>query len=237
MIPENMRWVLDNIYTDIAEFMDEPLDAVMAKCQHGAQRVYKLWKNFGNPSNEKERDDFYACSTAHLYEGANWHNDPNARIQRFKIAEMCEGRVLDYGCGIATEAFYAALMGHDVDLYDIGGIAYFLKWRIKKYGLKNIRVVNETELNEFIIERICGQIPIYKTYNTLISIDVLEHVNKPQECLENFAMFIGYEGLLLIEAPFHELEPKGHLVENAHLDLKYMIEKVGIKRWRTNLIR
>ena len=211
------------VFQELSEFFDEPLEHTMWKCNQWEGRVFRQWKLW-NPQTEEERRRYYELNSSHLYETASWHSRDTAPEQRYGIGSLAVGKVLDYGCGIGTEGLYSAELGREVHFYDLGIIAQFMNYRLKKSGLPNVKMLfNESDFDH--------------DYDCVICIDVLEHLDNPMEKLELFAEILKPDGLLIIDAPFNEINIDLHLDKHKDLNLEDMIYSVGIKRCVTRALR
>jgi len=226
-------WVITDVYQDIADFMGENLEATMRKCRMGAARVNELWK-CEHPVTAEDRTRWYRKTDAHIYEGANWHTDHPAPLQRYGIAEKCKGKVLIFGCGIGTEGFFAIYNPDvtEVDFIDIAGsqILNFAHFRFRKHA---------AEFPEGKDVKFGSWACFFnkKHYDTIVSMDVLEHLNDPRECLVNLGRHLNPGGKVLIDAPFADIGPNGHLPENKDLSLVELLRDARIDNWEINLLR
>lgn len=227
------QWVIDDLFTDIAEFMDEPLASTMRKCRMGSNRVGRLWK-CEKPETEEERNRFYARTDAHIHEGANWHTDHPQPLRRWNIAQKCKGRVLVYGCGIGTEGLFA-LYNPNVEtviFYDIPDslIINFVLRRFANHQSTPERCAFWTVTDAPFNNANDG-------YDTIICMDVLEHLPDPQAMLNEFGNNLNPDGLLMVDAPFEDTAPVGHIEQHRDLDLDEMIARAGITNYEKDLLR
>jgi len=213
-----MTDVHTRVFKELSEFFSEPLEFTKWKCNQKASRVFEQW-NMWNPKTESERKEFYLINPSNLYGTANWHSEGNAPQQRMAIAQSCHGKVLNFGCGIGTEGLYAAELGCVVDFYDVGVAAKFMEYRLKRSGLSSVKMVKT-----------------FDKYDTIVCIDVLEHLGDPYSVLYLFKDLLNEDGILLVEAPFNEYDTPSHLAEHKDLNIINMLKEVGIKRYKTNLL-
>lgn len=222
-----------NIYQEIALFFDEPIEQVKGKCSQAHFRLNRLWREV-NPQSERHRNLWYKTTDAHIYEGANWHQG-HIDLRR-KIAKRAYGKILCFGAGIGTEGILAAQMGKDVTFYELPGLIYeFLKFRVALRGLKVkfiAKELREVKRDSKIYYRGEG----FEQYDTIICIDVLEHLAYPQEVLNFLGRHLKQNGLFLISAPFNRLEYVGHLPQHRGLNLNQMMGKAEIKNYQLNIL-
>lgn len=234
LLQNDKNSVIMDIYEEIAEFFHESIASVKAKCAQAHNRVNRLWQE-ANPQTPEERICWYRTTDAHIYEGANWH-EQHMPIRR-AIAKKASGKILCFGSGIGTEGIIAAEMGKDVTFYDLDSLVYkFLKFRVALRNLKNITFITD-ELEEKRIEnRIVYENPAFAKYDTIISIDVLEHLEHPQEVLNFLGSRLQPNGVFLISAPFCKIGYFGHLPQNQFLDIDLMMKHARIKNYRKEIL-
>ena len=223
-----------DVYEEIALFFNEPIEEVRQKCAQSYFRLNKLWEE-ANPSSEQDRILWYRTTDAHIYEGANWHN-MHLEVRK-RIAGLAYGEILCFGAGIATEGIMAAEMGKDVSFYELRGlISDFLKFRVKLRNLKNVKFIDKELIKKEKNSRIYYEGNDFDTYDTIICIDVLEHLEHPQEVLNFLGKHLSPDGLFLVSSPFSELEYLGHLPQNRYLDIDLMMKKANIKNYRKEVL-
>lgn len=254
------QWVLNEIYKDIATVFNEPLNQTIRKAQIGAARVDKLWE-CASPETDEEITEFYRTTDAHIYENANWHTDHPAPLQRANIASKCKGGVLIYGCGIGTEGLMALynqnvrfVAFHDVPQslilefvchrLSLNGCGYYgIDFNIiSSEGKEQIAARPVTEIQKMrdrwsIVTRWDEVVKETNLYDTIVCIDVLEHLADPMAKLKEFAQLLTADGKVLIDAPFEDIGPVGHRPEHKDLNLEQMILDAGIANYEINLLR
>lgn len=223
-----------DVYEEIAQFFNEPVEEVKAECAQGYFRLNKLWKE-ANPLTEGERALWYRNTDAHIYEGANWHN-MHLEIRK-RIAEEAHGKILCFGAGIGTEGIIAAEMEKEVAFYELQSlILNFLKFRVNLRNLKNVKFIDKELIKKEKNSRIYYEGDDFDTYDTIICIDVLEHLEHPQEVLNFLGKHLSPDGLFLVSSPFSEWEYLGHLPQNRYLDIDLMMKKANIKNYKKNVL-
>lgn len=154
---------------------------------------------------------------AHLLELAAWHLGSAAYIaDTLRLqAHLARGNVLDFGGGIGTHALAAAaLPGVDrVWMVDLNPQhREFVSWRATQLGVAD-RISCHRDLQDPALPA---------TFETVVCLDVLEHLTDPAGQLEEFAQRLQPEGIALLnwyffrgfkgEYPFHLDDPL--VVEN-----------------------
>jgi hypothetical protein len=163
----------------------------------------------------QQAEAFYesAVGTGHLLELAAWHlgsADYIADTLRLQ-ARFARGQVLDFGGGIGTHALAAAALPEVeavwfVDLNPEN--RRFVSARAERFGLQHkLRCFRDLEAPE-----------LPQRFDTLVCLDVLEHLPDPAAQLERFAARMGPTSIALLnwyffqgfqgEYPFHVDDPQ-----------------------------
>ncbi|MEK7533853.1 MAG: class I SAM-dependent methyltransferase [Patescibacteria group bacterium] len=142
-------------------------------------------------------------------------------------------KILDVGCGIGAYTFLlgqtypqAKVTGGDIDKYKLKSCQIMAK----ELGLKNVKFIymDATRLEK------------RTTYDFIVSIDVLEHIDRYESVLENFSHLLKSGGYLYIHAPqpnqkrifnsFKKWHHEDHIREGIERhDLENSLEKLGFK--------
>jgi len=163
----------------------------------------------------QQAESFYesAVGTGHLLELAAWHlgsADYIADTLRLQ-ARFARGQVLDFGGGIGTHALAAAALPQVeavwfVDLNPEN--RRFVAARAERFGLQHkLRCFRDLDAPE-----------LPERFDTLVCLDVLEHLPDPAAQLERFAARMGPASIALLnwyffqgfagEYPFHVDDPQ-----------------------------
>jgi SAM-dependent methyltransferase len=141
--------------------------------------------------------DFYRTTRSFLYETSVWNRAPlklemRDWIGRF-LAERAPGRrlrVLSFGDGLGFDSVYLAAAGHDVTYYEVADECV--------HFAKQVFAANQQSVN---IVQSADSLPA-GAFDVVISLDVLEHVPSPPECVGMFARWLKPGGWLLAHSPF-----------------------------------
>jgi 2-polyprenyl-3-methyl-5-hydroxy-6-metoxy-1,4-benzoquinol methylase len=162
-----------------------------------------------NPKTEEEIKKFYEYSPFYVFELVFWHGSRYQRKLRSKIIELGQGKILDYGGGIGDLCIGFAQKGFEVDYAELQGLKFeFAKWLFSKHN-HNISVIN------------LSQEKIFKKYNTILCIDVIEHVKQPEILLKNFVDHLEGSGRLIITA----LHPDVSEITPMHFEMEFNPEE------------
>ena len=168
--------------------------------------------------NKNDADDFYEekVGDAHLIDLASWHlNSSNYIADTLRLQKkFAHGKVLDFGGGIGTHALAASFLS-DVEhvwFVDLNPQnRSFVEQRAKQLGIEDqISVHRDLESTSNVI------------FDSVICLDVLEHLPDPSKQLEIFLEKLSPEGIALMNWYFY----KGNEGEYPfHFDDPEMIEK------------
>ncbi|NIT58653.1 MAG: methyltransferase domain-containing protein, partial [Aliifodinibius sp.] len=198
---------LNRAFSGIADDLQEWLLIIGEKIEgDGTKAMADLW-NEAKPKNENIIDWYCRrdVSVNMVRELASWHEaDENVRKQNESIIQHLRGpRVLDFGAGIGTLAIAISLAYPDmeIDVFEPGpACREFMEWRSEKLGAKINVHVNQPRPQEF--------------YNTIIAMDVAEHLQRPAYLIDFAWQYLDDNGILACNWVFHkdELHPQ-HIAE------------------------
>lgn len=161
-----------------------------------------------------QASDFYeqAVGTGHLLDLAAWHLGSSAYIaDTLRLQErFARGQVLDFGGGIGTHALAAAALPQVEQVWFVDLNPHnraFVARRAEAFGLgaklRCFRDLDDSALPEH--------------FDTVVCLDVLEHLAEPAAQLEHFAGRLSADGIALMnwyffkgfdgEFPFHFDDP------------------------------
>ncbi len=168
--------------------------------------------------NEENSTVFYEeqVGTTHLFDLAAWHLGSSEYIaDTLRLAKMfAHGKVLDFGGGIGTHAIAAASLEKVDHVYFVDLNPHnreFVLDRANKLGLNKLISVHKDISSTGNIE-----------FDTLICLDVLEHLPQPSEQLLAFKKRLSENSFALLNWYFF----KGNKGEYPfHFDDKDMIER------------
>ena len=141
--------------------------------------------------------EFYRTTRSFLYETSVWNRAPlklemRDWIGRF-LAERAPGRslkVLSFGDGLGFDSVYLATAGHQVTYYEVADECVHFAKQVFAANQQTVNIVQSAE-----------SLPAGE-FDVVISLDVLEHVPSPPDCVGMFARWLKPGGWLLAHSPF-----------------------------------
>lgn len=203
---------------------------VMARMGESWHRVERLW-NDAHPQADAGRQQWYATTDAHIFEGLAWHAQPEQRQYREAIAARCTGRVLDWGAGVGTEGLMAMRRGCDVTFVELGLMLDFVRMRAIREHRGHGTFLTPQHCRALLTEKPDLQ------FDTIICLDMLEHLDEPESLLADFRRWLTPDGLFIGSAPFDALQYVGHLPQHRGKRLSVLCEQAGIINYWIDPIR
>ncbi len=210
-----------NLKEHLSSYLNVDMNEIDGLLSSGKKNMSSLHPGALEADNVK---DFYMeeVGNTHLFDLASWHiGSADYIADTIRLADMfASGKVLDFGGGIGTHSIAAAALSKVEHVYFVDINPYnraFVIDRAKKLGLSKLISVHKSLESIEHIE-----------FDTVICLDVLEHLPNPSSqllefkkrmsknsiAIMNWYFFKGYNG----EYPFHFDEKD--LVENFFLTLQ-----------------
>ena len=182
-----LRWFYHRFYLgikwdkslieDLSEYFGLTEKEVVSYLKKGRKLNADLWK-MSDPKDEEEIRKFYSFTPYYIFSLAFWHMQKYQRDFRGQVVKYARGDVLDYGAGIGDLSIDFSKKGLNVRYADLKGKSFeFANWLFKKHGfdIKMIDLDKEALTQE---------------YDTVVCVDVIEHVVNPQDLLKDLAAHI-----------------------------------------------
>ena len=171
--------IVKNLKKDLSEYLGISIDEVNKNLSEGCVKVSGEWESKYGNSDVSNEEDFYRDCKNYLFDISNYNLETD-RIKTYVariLRGMKGGPVLDFGGGTGDLSLSLALLKVPVLYFDICESSRdFLIWRINKYDIKDITVIDSLD-----------DILNYN-YRNVAALDVLEHLqtDKFEEYLKIF---------------------------------------------------
>ncbi|MFA5308960.1 MAG: class I SAM-dependent methyltransferase [Dehalococcoidales bacterium] len=177
-----------------------------------------LWQAL-SPDTEEATRNFYKTTPFYVFDLAYWHMEKRQQKFRDKVVSAASGEVLEYGGGIGDLCIQLAEKGLDVTYGDLAGVTFdFAGWRFKKRGL-DIKVMDLENAK------------LRGPYDTIICIDVIEHLSQPEVVLEEIAASLKPQGKLIITLWFDLDDAATHPMHfKLHSDVEQLMQSLGLQK-------
>lgn len=158
-------------------------------------------------------------SRYYLYDLAQFHLAYKHIAFMRDVISMCRGRVLDHGGGIGDVSLELARRGHRVTYLDVDGqTKAFARWKADRERL-DVEFASDLDALE-------------GPYDTIVSLDVLEHLPDPEPVVERLVSLLAPGGRIIVTAYFGPT--KAHPMHFDHeLDLGRFLRDRGLRDVKT----
>lgn len=175
----------------MAEFLGKPVSSVLAwRKRIFDHKLHEARWNSKPRNTEDEILEYYCSQDYYLY---MYCFGPGVRSELLApIIRLTEGKgtVLDYGCGVAAEAYWLARSGaYEVGLADLQAPHFrFAQWRFRKYRLCESFYVLPKDREALLARR----------FNAIMCFEVIEHVVDWRGTLDHLMAILDVGGWLLM---------------------------------------
>jgi 2-polyprenyl-3-methyl-5-hydroxy-6-metoxy-1,4-benzoquinol methylase len=160
------------------------------------ERIIGAWKQARLAEDDKEGlARWYSENALHyIFSLARFHLTYKHITFTLDILRLARGRCLDHGAGKGGLALELARRGHEVTYFDVPGKSReFAEWKAQREGLTLRFLSEKDELRAEAAER--------GGYDTILSLDVLEHMPDLKGELEWLISLLRPQGRLLLTVP------------------------------------
>ncbi len=175
------------------------------------------WKRAALPPDDKPAlANWYRENSIHyLFASSGFNLRYKQMVFNLDLLSLARGRLLDYGAGAGDLALELSRRGHDTTYYDVEGKTQeYSRWRAAREGL-NLAFTSSKE-----------QLSGAGGFDTIISVDVLEHMPDLEGELDFLCSLLNPGGTLIFNVPAGETEAHPmHLVHR--LDVREFLARRG----------
>lgn len=191
---------------------------VRERWQSSNQTLAENWKRAALPPDDKPAlASWYREHSIHyLFASSGFNLRYKQIVFNLDLLSLARGRALDYGAGAGDLALELARRGHDATYYDVEGKTQeYSRWCASREELK----LTFTSSKEQLREGAGG-------FDTIISVDVLEHMPDLAGELDFLCSLLNPGGMLVFNVPAGETEAHPmHLVHR--LDVREFFARRG----------
>ena len=174
---------------DLSEYFGVSYEQAACLLKVGSRLNKETW-NILQPQSDEEIMQYYQVNPFYIFSLPYWHMSRAQRQFRREIIRFSMGRVLDYGGGVGDLSLALAQTGLRVTYVDVGGRTFdFAKWFLARRGFANITLLDGAKDQEKIWA---------EKYETIVCIDVIEHVMHPAVLIAKMASSLTENGTLII---------------------------------------
>ena len=216
----NTRVELDRtIIYDLMEYHGLSYDETVSMMKLGKKLNRDLW-NILEPTTLSDEVAFYQRTPYIVFDNAYWHAEKHQRLLRKEILSSVKGRVLDYGGGVGDLSAEIANHGFDVTYADIeGNTMKFAKYLFNKRGV-NIKTFDMSDNN---LEKL-------GFYDTIISLDVIEHTPNPEYTLRSLIEHLNENGRLIVTNLYPNKTKEYPMHREFDFDAEVLLKSYGLNK-------
>jgi mycofactocin system glycosyltransferase len=215
---DGQRDLRTSLVTELAEYLDQPIDQVAARCATARRELAQAWQAAA-PTAPAAVTAFYRETDSYLFDLTWWHalvEDDSALVQvealETALARGCRS-ALDFGSGIGSLGLLLARHGLAVTLADVNArLNAYAQWRFERRGLR-------ARLLDLNVDRL----PV-GVFDFIAAIDVLEHLADPGAAAAALAAALRPGGTLVIHLPG---EPDGQHPQHIALDANALLRRLS----------
>ncbi len=219
MARDRHRKNLEEMLFSLVDFTGETPEHIQEALLTSTGALAANW-NANPPTTPEELETWYRQNSGYyIYDLAQFHLAYKHIVFTLDVISQSRGRVLDYGAGIGDLSLELAARGdRDVTYFDVDGeTQQFARWRARERKLRVNFASDRRRLES--------------QYDTIILLDVLEHLADPIETLEFLVNRLAPGGKLVASIAFgptkahpmhfdHDFDAKTWLRERGFFDAK-----------------
>jgi 2-polyprenyl-3-methyl-5-hydroxy-6-metoxy-1,4-benzoquinol methylase len=223
---------VEQTVADLVDFTHQPREQVLALLAESTEILTRNWNQSHPEADDREglAEWYRANSKYYLFDLAAFHLASKQIEFTLDILALANGKCLDYGAGNGELALALARLGHRTTYYDLDGTTkQFAAWRAAREAL-NLEFLSDRNL----LAASAGK------FDTVISLDVLEHMPDIAGELDFLASLLGPGGTLVLSAPVGGTESHPMHLEH-RVDVAAHLRSRGLEdaktfglRWRSS---
>jgi len=164
----------EKLFLDLVEYTKLPVRLCFERCNYAFRELAALWHK-KNPKNQAEILEYYRKNEElYLFDLTTYQlmMKENVKMMLKQMKELGVKKVLEFGGGTGEFTIQACQAGFEAAYFDLDGeIKNYALWRFKKHGV-NPKVIDEKTD------------PLAEEWDLVNAMDVLEHLEKPEEVIK-----------------------------------------------------
>jgi len=215
---------------ELMEFSGYPEEKVRRLWSESDKELARNWVSAALDENDSQALGEWYKQNSELYMFAiSGYNLDYKRIRsNLKVLQFGRGACLDYGAGNGEVILELARRGHPTAYYDVDGVsARFAQWRSKQRGL---------EVEFFHAKEPLAAAASQRPFDTVFSLDVLEHLPDLPGELTFLASLLNSGGVLVFDVPAGTT--KSHPMHlNHQVEVRSLLMSKGMKEQRSSIYK
>lgn len=211
---ENFNFIIDNLLSDLAEFLNLSFDEVARRLD--PEYFNKVW--FDDFIRNSDYEAWLEESEYYLYDLTQWHiRSKAALLNYYRSSPRGDGRnSLDFGSGIGTRSMFDGMNGWNVTLVEINKHCLeFSTFRFKRYGLKGV------------FKRLLDDVNFF---DKVAMIDIVGHLTDPEQTFREVSRAMKVGAILDITWDLFQFTSEGGIHRNKEVDFVSILRKNGLKK-------
>jgi len=215
---------------ELMEFSGYPEEKVRRLWSESDKELARNWVSADlDESDSQAMADWYKQNSELYMFAISGYNLDYKRIRsNLKVLQFGRGACLDYGAGNGEVILELARRGHPAAYYDVDGVsASFAKWRSKRRGL---------DVKFFHSKEPLAAAANQRRFDTVFSLDVLEHLPDLPGELTFLASLLNTGGMLVFDVPAGTT--KSHPMHlNHHVEVRSLLKAKGMTEQRSGIYK
>ena len=206
---------------ELAAMLGKTGDEMRQLILTGNRTMVERWKQEKPDTSDPEALARWYSKTSYWYLGAHaeFHLTYKHILFMLDVLRLARGRCLDFGAGNGDLSLALARRGHETVHFDVPGSSLdFARWRAQRHQLPLCFLTKRDELK-----------PFSGGFDTIVSLDVLEHIPDLAAVLNLFASLLAPVGRLIINIPFGATAAHPMHLDHPKVDVPFALRRLGLQ--------
>jgi len=209
------------VTVELAAMLGKTDDEMRELIVTGNRTMVERWKLEKPDTSNPEALARWYSETSYWYLGAHaeFHLTYKHILFMLDVLRLARGRCLDFGAGNGDLSLALARGGHETVHFDVPGSSLdFARWRAQRRQLPLCFLTQRAELKPFI-----------GGFDTIVSLDVLEHIPDLAAVLDLFSSLLAPGGRLIINIPFGATAAHPMHLDHPKVDVPCALRRLGLE--------